>query len=71
MVGRVRHELRDVNTERVVGAVGVHGDAVRSDEYAGTVLATLRRKLGDAALANHVIADGWSNGYLYFAEATP
>jgi hypothetical protein len=71
MVDAVRREVRDVKTGRVVGGVVVDGDTVRFDEYAATVLATLRRKMGDAALAKRVIADGWSDGHLYFAEPTP
>jgi hypothetical protein len=70
MVDAVRRERRDVKIERVVGAQVVDGDTVRCIEYAGAVLATLRRTMGNAALAKQVIADGWSNGHMYVAEST-
>lgn len=68
----MRRELRDVKTEEVVGSLTVDDSgAVAFDRYAGDVLRTLRAKLGDQKAAATVMADGWSNGYLYFAEATP
>lgn len=66
----MRRELRSVRTEEVLGAV----DDQRQPTFegsAGEVLGSMRRKIGDAAAVREVIRDGWSNGYLYFAEPTP
>lgn len=64
--------MRSVRDEQVLGAV----DDVRIADAAfvgaaGDVLSALRRELGDEEAVRRVLADGWSNGYLYFAEPTP
>lgn len=66
----MRRELRAVRDEAVYGAVDTNRDPVY-EGIAGEVLGVLRRQLGDARAIESVMADGWSNGYLYFAEATP
>lgn len=65
----VRRELRAVGSDRALGAVDTAGSPT-FEGSAATVLASLRRRLGDERVAADVIANGWSNGYLYFAEAT-
>jgi hypothetical protein len=61
-----------VRTDEVVGALVVSVDGQPSfDGYAADVLAALRRRLGDVRAAETVMAEGWSNGYLYFADPTP
>lgn len=66
----MRRDLRSVRTETVVGAIS---DA--ADEgfvgAAASVLGAMRRDLGDDETIRRVMAEGWSNGYLYFAEPTP
>lgn len=66
----MRRELRSVRTEQVVGAVELAGAIVRFEGHAGAVLAGMRRRLGDRQAAEAVMLDGWSNGYLYFAEVS-
>lgn len=64
-------ELRSVSTEENLGAVIVAADgAVTFDRAAADVLGAMRRKLGDEAAARTVMAEGWSNGYLYLSEPT-
>jgi hypothetical protein len=63
----MRRELRSVRTEEVLGAVDDHAEPVFQGS-AGNVLSAMRRKIGDAATAREVMRDGWSNGYLYFAD---
>lgn len=63
----MRRDLRSVRTETVVGAVDTEEGFVGA---AASVLAAMRRDLGDEETIRRVIAEGWSNGYLYFAEAT-
>lgn len=63
----MRSELRSVATEQVVGAVQVVAEVPRFDGAAAAVFAGVRRRLGDLAAAQMLIADGWSNGYLYLA----
>lgn len=65
----MRRELRSVRTEAVLGAV----DDDRTPPFEGAAeeaLGRLRQQLGDAQTVKQVLAGGWSNGYLYFAEAT-
>lgn len=66
----MRRELRSVRDERVLGAVD-DTLVVPFVGAAGDVLSGVRRERGDAEAVRQVIADGWSNGYLYFAEPTP
>lgn len=63
-------ELRIVATERKIGAVSlVDGAATFVDAAQGT-FAALRRHYGDdVKLAKVLLADGWSNGYAYLADA--
>lgn len=65
----MRRELRSVRTGEVLGAVD---DALTPpfEGAAADVLGGLRRQLGDEQTVRTVLADGWSNGYLYFPEAT-
>lgn len=66
----VRRELRTVQGDRVVGAVEVlDGGRSRFDGQAAEVFARLRARLGDDQAAHSLLAEGWSNGYLYLAEA--
>lgn len=64
----VRRELRIAATEKVVGYVDLpdDGDPV-FDGAAGDVFAGLLRRVGPDRLRDSLIADGWSNGYLYLA----
>lgn len=66
----MRRELRLVADERVLGWVD---DAKKPplDAKAAAVLSLSLRELGEDAAVREVLRDGWSNGYLYFAEATP
>ncbi len=70
MIDGVRRELRVVKTDSMVGAVD---DALPDpfEGHAGRVLGWMRRTFGDAETVRQVMADGWSNGYVYFAEPTP
>lgn len=66
----MRRELRSVRTERVLGVV----DDTKEPPFeggAGDVLGGLRREVGDRRAVEIVLAEGWSNGYVYFAEPTP
>lgn len=67
----MRRELRDLTTGQVVGALIIQDGQVEFDRYAAGVLRRLRARLGDREAADIVMAKGWSNGYLYFAEPTP
>jgi hypothetical protein len=70
MIGAVRRELRSVATESIVGAVD-DGAPEPFEGQAAKVLGWMRRTLGDTETIRQVLADGWSNGYLYFADPTP
>jgi hypothetical protein len=63
-----RRELRVVASEKRVGAVSlVDGEAV-FEQAAQTTFAPYRRHFDDdVKLAKLLLADGWSNGYLYLA----
>ena len=66
----MRRILRSVRDERIYGAV----DTERIPPFegaAGDVLGAYRRRFGDARTLKMVMADGWSNGYLYFADPAP
>lgn len=68
----MRRDYRSVQTGETVGALIVDPDGTpHFDQYAGTALAGLRRIYGDRETARMVMAEGWSNGYGYFAEPTP
>lgn len=63
----MRRELRSVRSGKYLGAV----DDTRGPGFEGAaeqVLASLRTRLGDEETIAHVLAEGWSNGYLYFAD---
>jgi hypothetical protein len=63
----VRRELRSVATEEMLGAVDdAKGPPFEGD--AGDVLKGLRREVGDVKASEIVLAEGWSNGYLYFGD---
>lgn len=63
-------ELRSVRTENVVGAVTVTDDGTITYQGAAEdVLSGVVRRLG-ANAGRVLMADGWSNGYLYLAEPT-
>lgn len=66
-----RRELRIVSTEEVRGAVAVADDGRATfEQSAQRVFAGMReRAKDDDALAQALIEDGWSNGYLYLAAA--
>lgn len=64
-----RRELRSVDTETVLGAVVVRDDgSVEFDRSAQNVFAPLRRRASDREVAELLMRDGWSNGYLYLAD---
>lgn len=63
----MRRELRVVATEQVVGFVAVDEDGARFENAAVEVFGHLRAKLGHAEAARQLLAEGWSNGYLYLA----
>jgi hypothetical protein len=66
----VTRELRSVQTEKVLGSVTVADDgAITYRGAAEDVLSGAVRRLG-AEAGQVLMADGWSNGYLYLAEAT-
>lgn len=67
----MRRELRVVATEAVVGAVEVddRGGVPTFDGAAGPVFERMREREGAGPLAARLLADGWSNGYLYLADA--
>lgn len=62
-------ELRIVETEEPLGLVGLDDDnAPFFDERPADVLSGWRRRAGDdTAFVESLLADGWSNGYLYLA----
>jgi hypothetical protein len=66
----MRRELRTVEGDRAVGALVIDDGtgAIEFERYASDALARLRRTLGDEKAARAVMADGWSNGYLYFSD---
>lgn len=65
----MRRELRLVKDERVLGFVDDALEPAMSPSVAD-VLSALVREVGAPETVRQVLADGWSNGYLYFAEAT-
>ncbi|HEX7160542.1 MAG TPA: hypothetical protein VF223_04805 [Trebonia sp.] len=67
----MRRDLLDLASGQTVGSLTLEGDVVTFDRYANSVLRNMRAKLGDLEAAKQVMADGWSNGYLYFADPTP
>lgn len=63
----MRRELRAVSSGEVRGAI----DDTRPDPFEGLArdaLSTMRRQFGDRETVSRVMREGWSNGYLYFAE---
>lgn len=68
----MKRELRIVKTDEVVGELVV--DRNGTPHFRGraqNVLPALRRRTSDAEVARDLMAGGWSNGYVYFAEPTP
>lgn len=65
----MRRELRIVRDDRVVGAVSDDDGEPVFEDAADTVFAHLRQLRGDAVAAAELLRDGWSNGYLYLADA--
>lgn len=63
-------ELRVVSSDAVVGSVGWDGDTLTLGEVANDVFAAHRARIPDDVLGPRLIEDGWSNGYLYLADAT-
>lgn len=64
-----KRELRVVGTDVVVGTV----DEERGDRFTGHavhVFTHMCDRLGADEAARQLIADGWSNGYLYLAEVS-
>lgn len=66
----MRRELRVVATEQVVGAAVRDLDGARLEGNAVNILRKQRLQRGDAAVIDDILGNGWSNGYVYFAEAT-
>lgn len=63
----MRRDLRSVRTENVLGAVIVSDNGTITYEGAAEdVLSGVVRRLGKDA-GEVLMADGWSNGYLYLA----
>lgn len=63
----MRRELRSVRTEELLGSVVVLDGVVTLEGGALDVLAKTVERLGPDA-GKILMADGWSNGYLYLAE---
>lgn len=69
----MRRELRTVDGDRVIGAVvvtrGAGATGYTLEGAARVVLRRLAERLGsEGAAARNVMADGWSNGALYFGN---
>lgn len=67
----MRRNLRSVRADTVLGAVVVDDAGKRFEGSAASVLGGMRGELGDAATVDRVMAEGWSNGYLYFYPVPP
>lgn len=63
----MRRELRSVRTEELLGSVVVVDGVITLEGGALDVLAKTVERLGPDA-GKILMADGWSNGYLYLAE---
>ena len=67
-----RRELRVVSDEKVLGAVIANPDGTFVFErVAQEVFKGMRRRMSDDKLGPLLLADGWSNGYLYLAPEQP
>lgn len=67
-----RRELRAVSTGKALGAVIANPDGTFTfDQAAQDVFKGMRRRMPDAKLGPLLLADGWSNGYLYLAPEQP
>lgn len=67
-----RRELRTVSGDRVLGAVIGNPDGTFTfDRAAQDVFKGMRRRMPDDKLGPMLLADGWSNGYLYLAPEQP
>jgi hypothetical protein len=65
-------KLQDVRTKKTTGTVGIKDDGKpfftgMASGADGTFAGMIRRK-GEAATIKDLLANGWSNGYLYLAE---
>lgn len=67
----MKRELRSVRTDEVLGAIVVENGIRSFEGRAAEVLSSFRRRVGDDTTVDVVMVEGWSNGYLYFAEVTP
>ena len=62
-------ELRIQTTDQKIGSVSEaepHFRGAASEQFADA-----RRRVGDDEAARVLIANGWSNGYIYLSEPTP
>lgn len=64
----MRRELLSLRSGSTLGAVVVEGKIRTFEGQAGNILSGLRRQVGDNTAVDLVMAEGWSNGYLYFGE---
>lgn len=64
----MRRELRSVRDEALLGSVVVLDGVLTLEGAALNVLGKTVERLGPDA-GKILMADGWSNGYLYLAEA--
>lgn len=62
-------QLRAVSDESVLGTVDDVDGVLELTGAAIEVFAGLRRVMGDDELGRDLMEHGWSNGYLYLAEA--
>lgn len=68
----MRRELRAVSDDKVLGAVIANPDGTFTFERAALdVFKGMRRRMSDDKLGPLLLADGWSNGYLYLAPEQP
>ncbi len=63
----MRRELRVVDTEKALGSVVYENGTLTWDGPGEFPMPGLRHRLGDQALGDQLMRDGWSNGYLYLA----
>ncbi len=64
-----RRNLRSVATDKVLGAVIDNADgSFTFDRGAADIFKNFRVRMSDSELGVLLMADGWSNGYLYLSE---
>ena len=67
-----RRNLRSVATDKVLGSVIENSDgSFTFDRGAADIFKNLRVRMPDSDLGMLLMADGWSNGYLYLSEVIP